>query len=182
MLEQNGSHFAAEIFGFILFNENIISSKMKTFSDWFFSMKILYRITFVPQLPFDNISQPYFPRNTCLELHYLNHWRPNNVLTHWGRVTTHIYVGKLIIDWDNGLAPGRLQVIIWTGAGILLIGPLGTNSSDLDRKCLENGGHFVSSSMCFLEKFATTESCWSVWIISMDQPIKRIQNNQKFIF
>ena len=48
-------------------------------------------------------------------------------LTHWGRVT-HICVGKLtIIGSDNGLSPGRRQAIIWTNAGILLIGPLETN-------------------------------------------------------
>ena len=48
-------------------------------------------------------------------------------LTHWGRVT-HIGVSKLtIIGSDNGLSPGRRQAIIWTNAGILLIGPLGTN-------------------------------------------------------
>ena len=48
-------------------------------------------------------------------------------LTHWGWVT-HICVSKLtIIGSDNGLSPGRHQAIIWTNAGILLIGPLGTN-------------------------------------------------------
>ena len=48
-------------------------------------------------------------------------------LTHWGRVT-HICVVKLtIIGSDNGLSPGQRQAIIWTNAGILLIGPLGTN-------------------------------------------------------
>ena len=41
---------------------------------------------------------------------------------------THICVGILIIiGSDNGLSPGRRQAIIWTNAGILLIGPLGTN-------------------------------------------------------
>ena len=51
------------------------------------------------------------------------------LLTHWGRVT-HICVGKLtIIGSDNGLSPGRRQAIIWTNAGILLIGHLGTNFS-----------------------------------------------------
>ena len=51
-------------------------------------------------------------------------------LTHRGRVT-HICVGKLsIIGSDNGLSPGRRQAIIWTNAGILLIGPLGTNFSE----------------------------------------------------
>ena len=47
--------------------------------------------------------------------------------THWGRVT-HICVGNLtIIGSVNGLSPGRHQAIIWTTAGILLIGPIATN-------------------------------------------------------
>ena len=50
-------------------------------------------------------------------------------LTHWGRVS-HICVGNLIGS-DNGLSPGRRQAIIWTNAGILLIGPLGTNFSEI---------------------------------------------------
>ena len=32
---------------------------------------------------------------------------------------------------DNGLSPGRRQAIIWTNAGLLLIGPLGTNFSEI---------------------------------------------------
>ena len=52
-------------------------------------------------------------------------------LTHWSRVT-HICVVKLtLISSDNGLSPERRQAIIWTNAGILLIGPLGTNFSDI---------------------------------------------------
>ena len=52
-------------------------------------------------------------------------------LTHWGRVT-HICVSKLtIIGSDNGLSPGRHQAIIWTNAEILLIGPWGTNFSEI---------------------------------------------------
>ena len=76
-------------------------------------------------------------------------------LTHWGRVT-HICVGDLtIIGSDNGLSPGRRQAIIWTNAGMLLIGPLATNFNEIFSKCthfhwrksiskcrLENGGHF----------------------------------------
>ena len=54
-----------------------------------------------------------------------------SVLTHWGRVT-HICVGKpTTIGSDNGLSPGWRQAIIWTIAGILLIGPLGTNFSEI---------------------------------------------------
>ena len=54
-----------------------------------------------------------------------------NVLTHWGRVM-HIFIDNLtIIGPDNGLSLGRRQAIIWTNAGILLIGPWGTNFSEI---------------------------------------------------
>ena len=71
----------------------------------------------------------------------------------------HICVDNLtIIGSDNGLLPGRRQAIIWTNAGILSIGPLGTNFSEVlteiltfsfKKMCrLQNGGHFVSATMC----------------------------------
>ena len=45
---------------------------------------------------------------------------------------THICVNKLTtIGSDNGLAPTRRQTIIWTNAGILLIGHLWTNLSEI---------------------------------------------------
>ena len=48
--------------------------------------------------------------------------RPKITLTHWSRVT-YICVNDLTnIGSDNGLAPGRRQAIIWTTAGILVIG------------------------------------------------------------
>ena len=40
---------------------------------------------------------------------------------------THICV----VGSDNGLSPVRRQAIIWTNARILLIGPLGTNFSEI---------------------------------------------------
>ena len=41
---------------------------------------------------------------------------------------THICVRKLtVIGSDHGLSPGRRQAIIWSNAGILLIGPLRTH-------------------------------------------------------
>ena len=53
------------------------------------------------------------------------------ILSHWGRVT-HICVGNLtIIGLDKGLSPGRRQAITWTNTGILFIGPLGTNFSEI---------------------------------------------------
>ena len=74
---------------------------------------------------------------------------------------THICAGKLpTIGSDNGQSPGRCQAVIWTNAGILLIGPLGTNANGIlidvqtfslkkirlkmpSAKCLS-----VSASMC----------------------------------
>ena len=44
-------------------------------------------------------------------------------LTHWGKI--------IVIASDNGLSSGRCQAIIWTNAGILLIGPLGINLSEM---------------------------------------------------
>ena len=87
-------------------------------------------------------------------------WWPGNTMsqgisshgwTHWGRVTYHqsiqncimflplelyqevyVCVGDFtIIGWINGLSPGRRQAIIWTNAGILLIGPIGTNFNEI---------------------------------------------------
>ena len=51
-----------------------------------------------------------------------------SLLTHWSLVK-HICVTN--IGSDNGLSPGRRQAIIWNNAGILLIGPLGTNFSEI---------------------------------------------------
>ena len=60
-------------------------------------------------------------------------------------------------------SPDRRQAIIWSNAGILLIRPLGTNFSEnlieilafsfnnmrfVWKRRLQNGGHFVSVSMC----------------------------------
>ena len=87
-----------------------------------------------------NFSELFIAIHTssCKKMHLQmssGKWRPFrlglNVLTHWGRVT-HICVSKLtIIGSDNGLSPGRRQAVIWTNAGILSIGPLGINFSEM---------------------------------------------------
>ena len=54
-----------------------------------------------------------------------------HALTRWGRVT-RIFVSKVTtIGSDNGLSPGRLQTVIWTSDGILLIEPFGTNFREI---------------------------------------------------
>ena len=82
------------------------------------------------------------------------------MLSHWNRVK-HICVSKIIIiGSDNGLSPARRRCIIWTNAGILLIGIWEYISKKYwsklyfhSRKCiwkcrLQNGVYFVSASMC----------------------------------
>ena len=72
-----------------------------------------------------NYVPPQFLSVTALD--YRNMYTKPIYLTHWGRVT-HTCASKLtIIGSGNGLSPGRHQTIIWTKAGILIIGPLGTN-------------------------------------------------------
>ena len=72
-----------------------------------------------------------FTRARLLPCYCLTEAQLIYLLTHWRRVT-HICVDKLTtIGSDNGLSPGRRQVIIWTNAGILLIRLLGTNFSEI---------------------------------------------------
>ena len=73
-----------------------------------------------------NLESVLCLRSRCRDRDY------QTTLTHCGRVT-HICVGDLttIIGSDNGLSPGRRQAIIWTNAGILLIGPLRTNFNEI---------------------------------------------------
>ena len=96
-----------------------------------------------------------------------------------------IYLAMRLTDWDRGthicvnigsgkdLSPAQHQSIIWTNAGILLIGPLGTNFSEIYSKfiylhsrqriwiCrLQNGVHLVSASTCY--EIWTWFSFWCV--------------------
>ena len=72
-------------------------------------------------------NEHQLPPKTCVEICLV---KLISLLTHWGRVT-HLCVSRLTIPGsDNGLSPGWRQAIIWTNAGILLIGPLGTNFSE----------------------------------------------------
>ena len=83
--------------------------------------------------PDDKIAVPSWPTHihvlhiSCISLLKNNVYALLFFLTHWGRVTHICIVELTIIGSDNGLSPWRRQAIIWTNAGILLIGPLGTN-------------------------------------------------------
>ena len=90
--------------------------------------KIIINICFLGKL-----NWIYSPPKLCQTVSWII-W--NGLLNHWGRVT-HICVSKLtIIGSDNGLSPDRCQAIIWTSAGLLLIGPLGKNFSEILIKIL----------------------------------------------
>ena len=43
----------------------------------------------------------------------------------------YVSVNRVSIGSANGLLPIRRQAIIWTNAGLLSIGPLGTNFSEI---------------------------------------------------
>ena len=84
-----------------------------------------------------NIILTHWDRNNMAAILNFPFWNvfswmkmSESYLTHWGRVT-HICVSDLtIIGSDNGLSPGRRQVIIWTNAGLLSIEPLRTYFSE----------------------------------------------------
>ena len=109
--------------------------------------------------PFDDVIMNKASPNQMHLGQRIYHGEARNTLyvciTHWGRVT-HICVNKItIIGSDNGVSPDRRQAIIWTNAGILLIGPLGTNfsvvwkmSSILSRSQCDNGSHMQGEWMC----------------------------------
>ena len=84
----------------------------------------------------------------------------NIPLTHLPKCRIYASVKRVSIGSDNVLTPVWRQVIIWTNAHLLSIGPLEENFSEMQskykrfqsRKCiwkcrLRNGGHFVQSEM-----------------------------------
>ena len=103
-----------------------------------------------------------------------------NELTHWGRVT-HIYVSNLtVIGSDNDLSPDRRQAIIWTNAGLLLIGPLGTKFSEIlieiltfsfKKMCLKVSSvkrrpFCLGLNVLTIERLQCLTRChWSSWIM-----------------
>ena len=89
-----------------------------------------------------------------------------HMLTNWGRAT-HICVSKLtIIASDNGLSPGRRQAIIWSNAGILLFGPLGTDFSEILIEILI----FSSKKMCLKVSSAKWRPfCLGLNVLSLEQ-------------
>ena len=99
---------------------------------------VFWLVSFVPIIKVFQRKSNNFDRNRSKRHWYhrgsfamRDNMRAIRRLTHWGRVT-HKCVNKLpIIGSDNGLSPGRRQAVIWTNAGIVLIGTLGTNFGEI---------------------------------------------------
>ena len=73
---------------------------------------------------------------------------------------TRICLNKLtIIGSDNNLSPDRRQAIIWTSAGILLIGPLETNFSEI----------LIEIQICSFKKMLLENVVWKIAAI-LSQP------------
>ena len=86
------------------------------------------RCTDLPRNFFTPVMQNLFQETwqyICI-FWYFSKLRWRRSLTHWGQVTHLCMIGS-----DKGLSPEQRQAIIWTNAGILLIGPLGTNFSEI---------------------------------------------------
>ena len=127
---QNGHHFADVAFKPIFLNENI-------------RISIKISLKFVPEAPIKNIpalvqimawrragdkplSEPMmdsFPTHICVTRpQWVNSLRQTDTCMH--QQTNHHW-------FRYGFSPGRRHAIIWTNAGILLIGPSGTNFSEI---------------------------------------------------
>ena len=85
----------------------------------------------------------YWLRTQKVTCHYQHQWLPSsltnvsaslNELTHLPLCRIYASVNWVSISSDNGLSPDRRQAIIWTNAGILITGPLGTNFNEIQLK------------------------------------------------
>ena len=100
----------------------------------------------------------------CSDIELLKYLHEARRLTHWGSVT-HKCVSKLTYTGsDNGLTPGRRQAIIWTSAGILYIGPLGTNFSESS----------IRIQTFLLKKYVFENVVWKMAILSRPQCVKHL--------
>ena len=121
---------------------------------------------------------------------------------HW-RLTMSSWLKVIEAEWriyaslncvingsDNGLSPVRRQALIWINAGILFIGPLGTNFSEISiemqtflfkKMCLNVSsakwrpfclGLNVLNMMAFfaIGSEAIQAGCWSAWWTTFSSP------------
>ena len=113
---------------FCVIRKGLVSSAASVFCQLKFNICVRCDMAFIEPMHHNKLNITYLLTWNIMLIHDFIH---DSFMTHWGQVR-HICIGKLtIIDSDNGLEPSRHQAIIWTNAGIVLIGPLRTNFSEI---------------------------------------------------
>ena len=115
-------------------------------------MKHIY---WIPQIQFIQFSTFQSYRMVLNGVHI-------NFLNDWGRVTQKCVRNLTIIGSVNGFPPGRRHAFIWTSAGILLIGPLGTQLSKILIKILTSLLKTMFESVVF-EMTLTRPQCVNIF-------------------
>ena len=110
-------------------------TKWKTFSRTHFQIQFPKRIFFISfQISMKFAAKGSIHTKFAFGQVMACYWigsKPLPELNCWGRVL-HICISKQTITGsDNSLSLGCCQAIIWTNSGILLIGPSGTNFSEI---------------------------------------------------
>ena len=78
---------------------------------------------------------------------------------HCGRETYIICVSKLGGDSNNGLSSVRCQVIIWTNAGLIVTGPLGTYLSEIVINAIFIQEKNIENVVCKTEVILSWSQC-----------------------
>ena len=107
-------------------------------------------------LKFSTVSNLLSANEYSFVIRQLHRWNIDLALTHWGQVT-HICISNLtIMDSNNVFSFGRRRTIVWTNAGLLVIGPLGINYSEIlikfhmfsFKKCIGSDEENISMWWC----------------------------------
>ena len=97
----------------------------------------------VKYISFSNATLVYIRHPKCVVIMPTEHWQALSEVQCFQRFSRFMWLCVTfmcdfysaniltIISSDNGWLPGRRQIIIWTNAGMLLIGPLGTTFSEI---------------------------------------------------
>ena len=80
--------------------------------------------------------RPYTTINTIFTIWLKLNFVPVISIKSWRLSDAYMRLWSYHIGSDNGLSPGRRQAIIWTNAGMLLNGPLGTNFNQISFEIL----------------------------------------------
>ena len=101
-----------------------LHSNFIQYFDWYsqenISLTKLLRTLKFPSSSSSSSSKSFYSRNTKIYKYRME-----------TETLEGLYVLSIIIASDNGLSPGPRQAIIWNNAGILSIGLLGTNFSEI---------------------------------------------------